>query len=228
MAELRRVDEVKAIRDKAVAMQVYAKQAKDFDLIEKATEIRIRAERRAGEILADMRRARRARQGRRRPAQRVAAGLRSPSLGVTKTEDGPAGRRLARLDEDAFELRVTAIKRQAVSPSALNKLDIRERRAEREAKLGAFQAALPQKRYGVIYADPPKPRSRPERAQIEADAKAKIEANVKAKIEVARAQIESDAKAKVRAQIEADLRAKAQLDAKPDLNSKRASAAASP
>jgi hypothetical protein len=33
--------------------------------------------------------------------------------------------------------------------------EIHERRAEREAELGAFQAALPQKRFGVIYADPP-------------------------------------------------------------------------
>jgi 16S rRNA G966 N2-methylase RsmD len=32
---------------------------------------------------------------------------------------------------------------------------VRERRAEREAELGAKQAALPQTRFGVIYADPP-------------------------------------------------------------------------
>jgi N6-adenosine-specific RNA methylase IME4 len=32
---------------------------------------------------------------------------------------------------------------------------VRERREEREAELGAKQAALPQKRFGVIYADPP-------------------------------------------------------------------------
>jgi N6-adenosine-specific RNA methylase IME4 len=31
---------------------------------------------------------------------------------------------------------------------------VRERRKEREAELGAKQAALPQKRYGVVYADP--------------------------------------------------------------------------
>jgi N6-adenosine-specific RNA methylase IME4 len=157
LAEAHRIDEVKDIRDKAVAMEVYAKRAQDRDLIEKAVEIRLHAERRAGELLIEQaeRGERETRGGDRRSKSSEATLIpKLADLRITKTESS-RWQKMASLGDDAFEVRVTAMKKQALSPSALNKADIRERRAEREARLGAYQAALPDRRYGVIYADPP-------------------------------------------------------------------------
>lgn len=55
LAEVKSVDEVKDIRDKAEAMRVYAKQARlGLESQNYAAEIKLRAERRAGELLAEI------------------------------------------------------------------------------------------------------------------------------------------------------------------------------
>lgn len=54
IAECHRVDEVKELRNKAKALEVYAQQAQNLEAERRACEIRIRAERRAGELLREM------------------------------------------------------------------------------------------------------------------------------------------------------------------------------
>ena len=54
LAAASRVDEAKKIRDRAEAVRVYATQARDYDLQNRAATIRLLAERRAGQLLIDM------------------------------------------------------------------------------------------------------------------------------------------------------------------------------
>jgi N6-adenosine-specific RNA methylase IME4 len=139
LAEAKRVDEVKDIHDKAVAMQVYAKQAKDRTLIEDATEIRVRAERRAGELLAEMEKNKGAREqgvGRRgknavAPSDRVA---KLSDLGVSKSQSS-RWQRLAELDVETFESRVVAARKKALSG-----LDNVHREVKQRAERAAYES----------------------------------------------------------------------------------------
>ena len=97
LGECHRVDEVKSIRDQAVAMQAYAKQAKDLTLITQATEIRMRAERRAGELLRDM--AERGERAIRKNMKSQPATSKLSDLGINKTESS-RWQKLAALDRD--------------------------------------------------------------------------------------------------------------------------------
>jgi MT-A70 len=107
LAKAVRVDEAKAIRNKAVAMEVYARQAKDRTLIENATEIRMRAERRAGELLRELEKNQGAVPGKTgRKGKPVLDGRpKLADLGVTKTQSS-RWQRFAALDPAAFEQRV--------------------------------------------------------------------------------------------------------------------------
>lgn len=57
IAECERVDEVKDIRDKAVALEAYYRQARNLEAERQAANVRLRAERRSGELLKELARA---------------------------------------------------------------------------------------------------------------------------------------------------------------------------
>jgi DNA N-6-adenine-methyltransferase (Dam) len=114
LAECVRVDEVKVIHNQAMALQVYARQAKDTELIGYATEIRLRAERRAGELLAGMEKNRGG--GDRRSDHRSSGATGDnptlKSLNITKTQSS-RWQHLARLNESELEARVIEAKNRA-------------------------------------------------------------------------------------------------------------------
>ena len=110
LAECHRVDEVKDIRDKAEAMAAYARQAKDSELIQYATEIKVRAERRCGELLT-----RTAESGERasrgKPAETSQASTLS-EMGLTRDESSRY-QQLAAMPEAHFETAVATAKATA-------------------------------------------------------------------------------------------------------------------
>ncbi len=103
LAAASRVDEVKRIHDKAVALLAYARQAGDFELQNTAAEIRILAERKAGQLLVDMNDTgqRQAKQNGR--PRKVSSSTTLPKLGISRDQSSK-WQRLARLiDDDTFE-----------------------------------------------------------------------------------------------------------------------------
>jgi hypothetical protein len=170
LAEAHRVDEVKDIRDKAVAMQAYAKQAQDTALITLATEIRMRAERRAGELLREMEKNKGSRgTGSNQHQVRSLAETAPPKLsdlGVTKTQSS-RWQKLAALDAESFE--------QQVERASKTAYDLVTRRFIKESELARAQAehgktiehgctiddlkvlSAAGRRLSVVYADPPWP-----------------------------------------------------------------------
>ena len=152
----RSIDEVKDIRDKALAMQVYAKQAQDSEMISYATEIRMRAERRAGQMLREMKeRGQRRKTGVSRGNDSLPPDLKD--LGVSKMQSS-RWQKLSELAQEDYERRLAAAQKQMVeameSTAEERSADKKARRAAHESDLAAKIRALPNKRYGLILADP--------------------------------------------------------------------------
>lgn len=118
-----RVDEVKTIRDKAQAMAAYARQAKDTELVEWATEIKVRAERRAGEMLAEMG----VRAGNPQLSKATTIAPTLANLGISRDQSS-RWQKLAAVPEDQFEKAVEAAKQVAGEVTTAAMLRLRQER----------------------------------------------------------------------------------------------------
>lgn len=120
LAEAHRIDEVKSIRDKAEAMAAYARQAKDTELIQYATEIKVRAERKCGEMLRESaERGERATgkepgpgRGRKKASDDATPLTTLADLGITRDESSRY-QKLANMPDDHFETAIDTAKATA-------------------------------------------------------------------------------------------------------------------
>lgn len=107
--EAKSVDEVKDLRDKASAMKAYARQAKNKQLEIDAAEIRMRAERRLGELMEYQRNTVGLAQGKRSDLGREATQVDKPTLAEAGIDKHLAdrARKMAAVPEEKFENALT-------------------------------------------------------------------------------------------------------------------------
>ncbi len=155
------IDEVKSIRDKAEALRLYAKQSRlSLEMQNHCAEIRIRAERRAGDMLKEMEK---------HPPGPIAMKDRCHDatdlpprlveLGISKSQSS-RWQALATIPDEDFEERVESLKadgRELTSSEMLSYAGfLRRERERRERKEGAFREAeqvQPDERIRIIHGD---------------------------------------------------------------------------
>ena len=128
LSECQRVDEVKDIRDKSLAMEAYARQAKDTGLMQMAAEIKVRAERRLGEMLREQKAAGGMSQGGRpsetcREERQVSPSL--SDIGISR-DLSSRSQQLAAMPADHFETAIASAKETARAVSTTYMLRLGE------------------------------------------------------------------------------------------------------
>lgn len=167
LAEAMRIDEVKDIVDKAVAIAAYARQANDRTLEANAVELRERATRRLGQLLAEDKKAGRISPG--QPPKKNGTDAEPffsrttlAEIGVDKKLSSQSQRKAA-LSETEFEGRLSHMHTKvAEGKSPSDALRDKERQQGAESRRNLAQTLSDKsvtlsggRRFPVIYADPP-------------------------------------------------------------------------
>jgi N6-adenosine-specific RNA methylase IME4 len=162
LAQAKTVDEVKGVHDKAEALRVYGRLAKDHGLEADAAEVRLKAERKLGLMLVMEKEGGTLGPGRNRPKVNGADGeqLKRVTLEEIDIDRKLSSRaqKVAAVPKHLFDQAVARVVEQ-IKDGTRTSLDIAgqtkaERRALREKVLGGIQCALPTQKFGVVVADP--------------------------------------------------------------------------
>ncbi len=174
LLEARSIDEIAPIRNRMRAAELYARQARDREMERSALDIRLRAERRMGEVLIEIKAAGElsrgtagagdANVGRSTGGSEPAPPVKDEKvtlaqLGITKKLSSRA-QELANMPAIEFENALNQEKDrigreiERAPTRIVHGDDKLHNRNERERELGAKTAAMPQRLFSVIYADP--------------------------------------------------------------------------
>ena len=159
LIEAKSIDEVKAIRDKAEMLRAYAKQAKEsLEMQNYCAEIKLRAERRAGEML----RAREPHPPGPEPEDRshdVTYPPKLDDLGINKSQSS-RWQKIADLNEEAFEEHIEAYKHEQKELTTASVLRLYAVAKAEEMQAQLQDQPLPEGRYKTIIVDPPWPMAK--------------------------------------------------------------------
>lgn len=162
LAEARTIIEVKDVADRAAALKEYGRLANDRRLEIDAAELRIRCERRLGEMIIASKKTGQVSRG--QPPKNSSQSeeffrVNLPKQGIDHKLSSRA-QNLASLSDRAIEARIARWREEAergasrITVNLLRDDDKKARRAAREAELAEKILGLPDRRYAVILADP--------------------------------------------------------------------------
>jgi len=156
LVESHRIDDVKDIRDKAEALRLYAKQAGEgLENQNMMAEIKLRAERRCGELLGDMDRAEVGRPEKTYHDDTIVSPPTLSDMGITRVQSS-RWQAIASVPEPVFEQHLATVKAAAQELTSAGVFRVAkelDRMADYQAKAEA--PALPDTKYRIIYCDPP-------------------------------------------------------------------------